>query len=146
MTDPSQLAAKYFEQGYSCSQALLCAFSGLTGLDGETAFKLASPFGGGIARQGETCGAVSGALLVLGLKFGPKAGESNDAVYSMAQEFIQRFQEQHASTLCKQLIDFDISQPQELLAARAARVFHKTCPELVRSAAGIVNSMISSRS
>jgi len=142
MSDPTQLATEYFERGYSCSQSLLCAFSGLLGMDEETAIKIASPFGGGIARQGETCGAVTGALMVLGLKFGPKAGESNDSAYNISQEFLRRFQEQHASSKCKQLINFDISQPEELLAAREAQVFHKTCPELVRSAAGIVNSML----
>jgi len=142
MTDPIQHAAQYFEKGYSCSQSLLCAFSGPLGLDEETAFKIASPFGGGIARQGETCGAVTGALMVLGLKFGPKAGEKNDTSYNVSQEFVRRFQEQHASIKCKQLINFDISQPEELLVAREAQVFHKTCPELVRSAAEIVNSMM----
>ena len=142
MTDPIQLAALYFEHRYSCSQSLLCAFSGPLGLNKEIAIKIASPFGGGIARQGETCGAVTGALMVLGLKFGPKAGESNDTVYRISQEFLGRFQEQHASIKCKHLINFDISQPEELLAAREAQIFHKTCPELVRSAAKIVKSMI----
>jgi len=142
MNDPIQLAEKFFEQGYSCSQSLLCAFAGQLGMDEKTAIKIASPFGGGIARQGETCGAVTGALMVLGLKFGPKAGESNDNAYSIAQEFIQRFQEHHTYIKCKQLINFDISQPQELRAAREAQVFHKTCPELVRSAVEIVNHMI----
>lgn len=143
MDEPIQLAAQYFEKGYSCAQSLLCAFSGLTGMDEATAIRIASPFGGGIARQGETCGAVTGALLVLGLKFGPQAGENNDRAYNIAQEFLRRFREQHTSLQCKQLIHFDISQPQELQAAREAQVFHTTCPKLVRSAAEMVDSMFS---
>jgi C_GCAxxG_C_C family probable redox protein len=144
MNDPIQIAAQSFEKGFSCSQSLLCAFAGQFNLDEEIAFKIASPFGGGIARQGETCGAVTGALMVLALKFGPKPGESNEIAYNVSQEFMRRFKEQHSSIQCKQLIHFDISQPEELLAARESQVFHKTCPQLVSSAAGIVNSMLSS--
>lgn len=142
MSDPIQQAEKYFEQGYSCSQSLLCAFSGPLGMDQATANRIASPFGGGIARQGETCGAVTGALMVLGLQFGPQAGEGNDTIYAKSQDFLSRFQEMHASTQCKQLIHFDISQQEELLAAREALVFHEVCPQLVRTAAGIVQSML----
>jgi C_GCAxxG_C_C family probable redox protein len=142
MDDPIQRAENFFEQGYSCSQSLLCAFSGQLGLDEETAIKIASPFGGGIARQGETCGAVTGALMVLGLKFGPLVGDSKETIYAISQDFLRRFQDQHTSIKCKQLIDYDISQPEELQAAREANAFHKTCPELVRSAAEIVKSML----
>ena len=145
MNDPIQIATQRFEQGYSCSQSLLCGFAGQFGLDEEIAIKIAAPFGGGIARQGETCGAVTGALMVLALRFGPKPGESNETAYIVSQEFMQRFQAQHDSIQCKQLIKFDISQPEELLAAREARVFKNTCPELVRSAAEIVNSMLISK-
>ena len=144
MDKPIQVAAQRFEQGYSCSQSLLLAFASLYGLDEEIAIKIGAPFGGGIARQGETCGAVTGALMVLALKFGPKSGESNDTAYNISQDFMDRFQEQHGSIQCKQLIKFDISQPDELQSAREAQVFHKTCPILVKSAAGIVTSMLSS--
>lgn len=142
MNDPMQVAIQRFSEGYSCSQSVLCAFADRSGLDEAHAVKIASAFGGGIARQGETCGAVTGALLVLGLEFGPKPGESNETVYQKSREFMRLFQEKHSSIQCKQLIQFDLSQPQELLAAREARVFHKTCPELVRTAVGIVNDML----
>jgi C_GCAxxG_C_C family probable redox protein len=76
MYDPIQLASERFEQGYSCSQSILSAFASQFGLAEEFAIKISSPFGGGIARQGETCGAVTGALMVLALEFGPNMGES----------------------------------------------------------------------
>jgi C_GCAxxG_C_C family probable redox protein len=144
MNDPIQITRQRFEQGYSCSQSLLSGFADQFGIGEDIAIKIAAPFGGGIARQGETCGAVTGALMVLALKFGPKPGEGNDTVYNISQEFLRRFKELHRSIQCKQLINYDISQPEELLAAREAQVFHKTCPELVRSAAEIVNSMLNS--
>ena len=82
--------------------------------------------------------------MVLALKFGSKAGESNETAYTISQEFMRLFQERHSTIKCKQLIQFDISQPQELQAAQEAQVFKQTCPNLVRSAAGIVNSMLTS--
>ena len=145
MTDPTQRAAEFFTQGYSCSQSLLCAFCESYGLDEATAFKLASPFGGGIARLGKTCGAVTGALMVLGLNFGPHVGEKNDQAYNLAQEFMVRFQKQHATIECSQLIRFDLSQEDQLLAARESGVFQSICPTIVQSAAGIVDEMLHSR-
>ena len=74
-----ELAEQYFLEGYNCSQAVLLAFSDRTGLDKETAARLASSFGGGLARMREVCGAVSGAAMVLGLVRGyadPKDAEA----------------------------------------------------------------------
>ena len=72
-------AKELFEQGYNCSQAIVCAFSPLTGLDEKTSALLASSFGGGMGRMREVCGAVSGSFMVLGLLKGysdPKAPRS----------------------------------------------------------------------
>jgi C_GCAxxG_C_C family probable redox protein len=145
MTDPIQRATERFEQGFSCSQSVFSAFAPQLDLSDEVAFKIASPFGGGIARQGETCGAVTGALMALGLKYGPGSGGSNDKMYEISQEFLQKFKEAHASTQCKQLIQFDLSQPPDLQAARQSQVFKSICPKLVETAAGIVQSMLSSK-
>ena len=144
MNNPIKITMQWFEQGYSCSQSLLCGFAGRFGISQDIAIKIAAPFGGGIARQGETCGAVTGALIVLALQFGPEPGESNETIYNISQEFIQRFQEKHNSIQCKQLINFDISHPEGLLAARESQVFKKTCPKLVKSATEIVNFILNS--
>jgi C_GCAxxG_C_C family probable redox protein len=90
------------------------------------------------------CGALTGALMVLGLQFGPQAGEGKEVIYAKSNHLLKSFQEQHGSIQCKQLIHFDISLPEELLAAREAQVFHKICPQLVRTAAIIVQSMLNS--
>jgi C_GCAxxG_C_C family probable redox protein len=70
MTDPIQIANERFAQQYSCSQAVFSAFAPQFGISDEQAIKLASPFGGGMARQGQVCGAVSGALMAIGLARG----------------------------------------------------------------------------
>ena len=63
-------AVSGFKEGFNCAQSVLSAFSEELGLTRETALKIACPFGGGMARQAETCGAVTGAFMVIGLKYG----------------------------------------------------------------------------
>ena len=138
MTDPIQTAQDRFAQGFNCSQAVFSTFAPELGIPAETALKLASPFGGGIARQGNVCGAVTGALMVLGLQRGNSTTDKKDETYRMAEEFIKRFQERHGTILCRELIGYDISKPGELQKAREQGVIKNICPGLVKSAAELV--------
>ena len=138
MTDPIQTAGDRFAQGLSCSQSVFSAFASQLGLDDETALKLASPFGGGVAHQGNVCGAVSGALMVLGLARGNTTPEKKDETYRIAEEFIQRFQDRHESILCQELIGHDLSTPEGLQNARETGVFKSICPGLVKDAAELL--------
>lgn len=86
-------AGDLFLEGYSCSQAVVCAFEALTGLDRETSARLASSLGGGMGRMREVCGAVSGALIVLGLLRGysdPGDLAAKTDHYHLVQEFARR--------------------------------------------------------
>lgn len=145
MNDPIQKATDRFEQGFSCSQSVFSAFAPQFGLTDEIAISIASPFGGGIARQGETCGAVVGALLALSLEFGPRNTHNNEEIYQASQEFIRRFKAKFTYTNCKQLINFDLSQPEDLEKARESQVFKKVCPHFVKTSAEIVQSMLKTR-
>jgi C_GCAxxG_C_C family probable redox protein len=144
MNDTIKLARLRFDQGFSCSQAILAAFAPEIGLDEDIAYKIAAPFGGGISRQGETCGAVTGSLIILGIKYGPLPGENNEKLYEISQEFLLRFMTMNLSVKCRQLINFDLSWMDELQAAREANVFKRICPRLVENAAEILQSMFSS--
>ena len=82
----------YFKNGFNCSQALLATFAADFGLSEEVALKVATQFGGG-ARKGEMCGAVSGALMVLGLKYGHyhyDAPEEKANAYKIAEDFMNQ--------------------------------------------------------
>ena len=86
-------AEEYFSNNFNCSQAVFTAFATEAGLDEELALKIATQFGGG-ARKGEMCGAVSGALMVLGLKYGhchAEKAEENRRAYQIAEDFMNRF-------------------------------------------------------
>lgn len=138
-------AVSLFEQGFTCSQAVLAGFSARYGLDEATALKVACAYGGGIARTGDTCGAVTGALMAIGLAHG-KATRGDDAAkertYSLTREFWERFRARHGSLLCKELIGVDIGTPEGARAALESGVFREKCPALVRCAAEILEDLL----
>lgn len=142
MDNPSDLATAHFAQGFNCAQAVLAAFAPALGLDETTALRIASPLGGGIARRGQVCGAVTGALMALGLARGASTPEGKEKTYRLAGEFLRRFEERHATLLCHDLIGCDMSTPQGLLQARQSGVFQSLCPRFVQSAAEIVREML----
>ncbi|MCS7239011.1 MAG: C-GCAxxG-C-C family protein [Thermoguttaceae bacterium] len=140
----SEAVAK-FTSGYACSQAILAVFGPRFGLDEATAAKLGAGFGGGLGRLGYACGAVSGAVAILGLSLGNGVGAdvaNREKVYEAVQEFCRRFIERHGSIDCRQLIGRDIASPEAFAAAKQANVFRTICPEFVRTAAEILEKML----
>lgn len=126
--------------GFSCSQAVFSAFAPQLGLDRDLALKIGSAFGGGIARRGETCGAVTGALMVIGLKYGRTSVEDEQAkeqTYALAQRFVETFTRRNGSIVCQELLGCDISIPEQRELAREREIFSTLCPKLVRDAAEI---------
>ncbi len=142
MTDLPETAVNCFSQHFNCSQSVFSTFAPQFGMDEVTALKLASPFGAGIARHGEVCGAVSGALLTLGLARGADTPAGKEEIYRLSQEFMRRFEEKHGTLLCRELIGCDISTPAGYQAAAEKKVFTTICPALVRESAEIVESML----
>jgi C_GCAxxG_C_C family probable redox protein len=142
MTTPAETAVLVFSQNFNCSQSVFSAFAPQFGLDKETALKLASPFGGGVARRGEVCGAVTGALLTLGLARGADIPAGKEEIYRLSQEFMRRFEEKHDTIICRELINCDISTPAGYQAAAEKRVFTSICPGLVREAVEIVQALL----
>jgi C_GCAxxG_C_C family probable redox protein len=139
-------ALNYFEEGFLCSQSILMAYGPCFGLDREIAARLAASFGGGIARRGETCGAVLGAFMVLGLIYGHTSAEdieTKEKAYLMVNAFIAEFQAHLGSIKCRDLLEIDINTPEGLELARDSQVFTSRCPGYVSKAAEILDSMIS---
>jgi C_GCAxxG_C_C family probable redox protein len=140
-------AVQRFGEGFSCSQAVFSAFAPGLGMRDHVALKVASTFGGGIGRRGEVCGAVTGALMALGLAKGhaDNAEESKTATYAVADEFLRRFGELHGAVVCRTLIGHSIDTPDGLQRARDAGVFKTVCPGVVADAAAIVASILDRR-
>ena len=145
MTDHGEKARELFLGGCSCAQAVLCAFEDVTGLERDTAMRLASSFGGGLARMREVCGAVSGAAMVLGLAKGyadTSDHEAKKAHYALVQEFARRFKEANGSIICRELLN-GAGAPGLEPEKRGAEYYRKRpCAELVKTAAGILDEMV----
>ena len=101
--DRSEVAVNKFKEGYCCSQSVLFSFCDNLGFDEDLALKIANGFGAGMGRRQEVCGAVSGAIMVLGLVYGRGINDEKDKhefTYSKVQEFTGRFEEKYGSVIC----------------------------------------------
>jgi C_GCAxxG_C_C family probable redox protein len=134
-------AVECFNNGFDCSQAILSVFGeGL--IDKETALKISCGLAVGVARTNRTCGAVSGAYLVIGLMHGRcrvEDAESKERTFEMIREFDRRFAERNGSLNCFELLGVDLCTGDKELAKRQVK---RICPGLVRDAAEILEGML----
>ena len=92
-------AVHLFESGYMCSQAVFAAFSQDYGISKEQALKIGACFGSGM-RKAEVCGACTGALMALGLKYGESKEKSNE----VCEKFLEDFEKENGSYICRDLL------------------------------------------
>jgi C_GCAxxG_C_C family probable redox protein len=137
-----ETAVRLFDGGYSCSQAVFTAFADQLGVRPETAARIAAGFGGGMGRLGETCGAVTGALMVLGARYGGTDIVAKEETYEMVRVFMDRFNARHGITVCRDLLHCDISTPEGRAEAHEKDLHGSICSNLVRDAAEILEAML----
>lgn len=138
-------AVQCFKNGFLCSQAILSTYCEQLGLDRDIAIKIACPFGDGIARMGETCGAITGAFMLIGLKHGmnvPEDKEAKETSYRLVQEFTDRFTEMYGSIKCKDILSCDISTENGRAFAEDHGLFDALCPVFVYDAARIIEELL----
>ena len=134
-----------FESGLNCSQSVFAPYAEQFGLGREIALKIASCFGGGVGQMGQICGAVSGALMILGLKYGntdPHDQEARKRKHACIRKFVEEFTARHHSLICRELLNCDISTPAGLQYAREQQLFAACCPPFIRSAAEILEEIL----
>uniref|UniRef100_UPI003216C1D5 C-GCAxxG-C-C family protein n=1 Tax=uncultured Draconibacterium sp. TaxID=1573823 RepID=UPI003216C1D5 len=124
----------------NCAQTVFSLFANEIGLDEKTALKIASGFGGGMACA-ETCGAVTGAYMVIGMKHGHSTSdaEAKAATKLKIQQFNKQFKAEHNSLICKELTGYDISTPEGAAAAKEEGVFTNECPLFIKTACNIID-------
>lgn len=137
MKTRSEAAMEKFLAGYNCAQSVLYAYGPELGLDGELSLKVATGLGAGMARRGEVCGAVTGGILALGLKFGRGSYQdrsATEATYQKVSQLMARFEERHGCCLCRALLegcDLRTAEGQHYFKERD--LLHKTCMPCVQS-------------
>ena len=142
--DHGMKAMELFVDGYNCAQAVAVAFCDVTGLDEKTTAKMVSPYGGGMGRLREVCGAVSGMLFVLGYLYGydnADADETKKELYERVQGLAGQFREKCGSIICRELLDNPPSDPNP--SPRTAQYYKdRPCAILVKTAAELMDDFI----
>jgi C_GCAxxG_C_C family probable redox protein len=131
-----------FDSGLYCSQAILSTYCEEFGLDKEIALKLSCGMAAGMARLSSTCGAVTGAYMVISLKHGncvPEDKDSTEKTFALIQEFDKCFIEKHGSTNCRELLGVDLRYGDKELAGQQVR---SLCSGFVKDAAEILETIL----
>ena len=134
-----------FAQGFNCAQSVLSTYCPQLGLDRECGLRLTGALGGGVAGTGETCGAVVGALLVIGLAHASTEGHdavAKERTRGISHRFLERFQSAHGSCRCKDLLNCDIATAEGKERARAENLFETLCPRFVAGAVHILGDVL----
>ncbi len=139
------MAVSSFKEGFNCAQAILSTYGEQLGLNREISLKVSGAFGGGMGRMGEVCGAVTGAFMVIGLKYGKTKAEDEEAkekCYSLVREFVCKFKERNGSILCRELLGYDINTPEGLELIKRENLFSTRCPKFVQDSAEIIEQIL----
>ena len=142
--DHVEEALKLFDEKFHCSQAVFAAFSEEYGVKKEDALKIGGCFGGGM-RKGEVCGACTGALMVLGLKYGKSEKDDIESKIQsdiVCDEFLDSFEKENGSYICNDLLGCDISTKEGVQYALDNNLFIDFCPKMVESAVIITEKIL----
>lgn len=134
---------KYLLKGLDCGQAVLTLMAEELDISEETAQRIASGFGGGMF-TGETCGAVAGAIMALGLKYGfalPVNQSEKNACQEKVLEFKRRFKEKRGTCICRELLGADVSTAEGMAKIQSENLLATLCPQIVADAATILEDM-----
>jgi C_GCAxxG_C_C family probable redox protein len=146
-SDPAQKALNLFLEGYNCSQSVLLAMFEHWGGNSELIPKIATGFGGGIGRCGSLCGALTGGIMALGIRFGTNepSAEKRLQSYEFSRKFFEQFQKLNKGIFCKELTGYTLSKPEEYEKAKNENIFGKKCDNYVRNAVTILLELTESK-
>ena len=137
MNSKIEIATEKFLAGYNCAQAVLYAFCEDLGFDKNTALKLACGFGAGMARKQEVCGAVTGGIIALGLRYGRGEGQDRtltEETYRKVRELTAQFESEHGTCICRDLLNgCDLGTPGGQQYFKENDLLNKTCKGCVKT-------------
>jgi len=140
-----EIVSDLFIKGIDCSQIVLGYAAERAGLCDETAIKVSSAFGGGMWCS-RTCGVVTGALMALGMKYGhyreSDMTERKNTILAKRAEFEQKFANENGSVICKDILGYDLSKPEDFNQVIEKRLFFTLCTKVVCSGCKILDEMM----
>lgn len=144
MVKNEQDVLKMFKEGFDCSQIVLANVSEKLDISKEEALKIAACFGGGMW-HGETCGCVIGALIALGMKYATTKENDHDKkneLLKLKNEFEDKFCNKNGSCICKEILGYNLSLPNEMEKIQEQKLLETKCPKVVLSACDILDEML----
>ena len=139
--DTAELAVARFGKGHSCAQAVFSAFAEQMGMDCGTAVKLTSSFGGGMG-MGSVCGAITGAFMALGLRFGGVDPKAKEHTSKLSRAFVQRFKAVHRCVNCRELLGCDPTTPEGRRIMQEKNLRATVCTGAIRDAVKLANELL----
>ncbi|OFY69386.1 MAG: hypothetical protein A2V46_01650 [Bacteroidetes bacterium RBG_19FT_COMBO_42_7] len=140
-----QKAIEYHRNKFNCSQAVFAVMGTDFGLSEDDCLKVACAFGGGMGRLQYTCGAVAGALMALGLKYGMALNDPEEKkllTYAKTKEFLNEFEKLHGSTNCKELLNgLNLNDPDDIKKIKDQNLFEIRCEKYIVDAINIVEKL-----
>ncbi len=144
--DRAEKALSYFDNKFNCAQSVLTAFADESGLSEDDSLRVSCAFGGGMGRQQHTCGAVTGAAMALGLRFGKGKNdeeEKKQQTYNLTVELFDEFTKLNGSTNCRELLNnLNMRDDKDLELINVQNLFHTNCRKYVADAVRIAENII----
>lgn len=142
----AEQAREYFTSGYNCAQSVFLAYQDITGIDEVLAATISAPFGGGMGRLREVCGAVSGMTMVAGFiapNSQPNDNENKKNCYATVQALAEEFRAENGSIVCRELLGLAQQKDEPTPSPRTGEYYkRRPCAEYVAIAARIVGEKI----
>ena len=132
--DKKAFALQQFKSGYNCAQSVLSAFARDLGIDENTAIRITSGFGGGMGRQQLTCGALTGAYVVIGYLHGMHAPDddlANEKAAKMIQKFTTDFKNKYGHSDCYSLLGIDLNTEEGKREAEEKNLYELKCEKFI---------------
>ena len=146
MQDKKSKSLSYFNNSFNCAQSVVATYGPELGMSEDDCLKIATAFGAGMGKQQHVCGAVTGALMVLSLKFGkalndPEVNKEN--TYNKAEEFLKTFESKNGSIHCKQLLQgLDMNNERDLIKIHELGLFETACISYIKQAVDITEQLL----
>jgi len=139
-----EIATNLFMRGIDCSQIVMGYAADKAGIGSDEALRVSAAFGGGMW-GGRTCGCVAGALMALGLKYGysePDSTEQKNVLLAKKMEFEEKFAKENGSVVCKEILGYDLSKPEDMKEIMEKNLLFTICPKVVCSTCRLVDELL----
>jgi C_GCAxxG_C_C family probable redox protein len=138
--EAARIAVSHFRDGYNCAESVLMAMQEVWNMEKRP--DIATAFGAGIGRRGSVCGAVTGGIIAINLKYGRmKAEEDKEKSYALALNFYKKFEKEFSSAICYELIECDLTTSHGQKTFTEANLFEKKCVKFVEGSVKILTGL-----